>query len=77
MKKLSYPEFEPAWVESAETAGRWSLRWLARGKPGPEIGVLRELDVPGMSTIAASDKIRSIPLAKQLARMWAPVSKST
>jgi hypothetical protein len=48
------------------------LRWLDEsGKPSDEIGVLREIDVPGMNTHAAAQKIQSLPLAKQFERLWA------
>lgn len=67
----SYPDNEPAWVESPAD-GSWRLHWLdADGKPAEEIGVLRECDVPGIHTPGAAQRIASMPLSKQLARVWA------
>jgi hypothetical protein len=72
MSDRSYPDAEPAWVDDGEHPGRPVLRWLDEsGKPSDEIGVLREIDVPGMNTHAGAQKIQSLPLAKQFERLWA------
>lgn len=72
MTERSYPGNEPAWVESPEDHGHWNLRWLDEGgKPAEEIGVLRESDVPGIHTHPAAQRILSMPLIKQAARLWA------
>lgn len=72
MSEQSYPEFEPAWVEP-EGGGASSLKWLGKdGRPGDEIGVVRECDVPGIHTPAAAQQILAMPLDKQAARLWAP-----
>lgn len=70
MTERSYPDSEPAWVDDGEHPDRPVLRWLDDGRPGDEIGVLREIDVPGIHGPAAVNKILSLPVAKQSARLW-------
>jgi len=65
----TYPEFEPAWVESDDAPA--TLRWLdADGKPAEEIGVAREGDVPGIHTPEALAKIHAMPHEHQVERAW-------
>lgn len=74
MSDKSYPDFEPAWVESAENPDVWALWWLDKdGKPLEPIGVANENEVPGIHTPAAAERILSLPFERQLNRSWSSV----